>query len=77
MRYLLGVCLLAATGLFVLVGVGAGDAGTAVLAGGGEALVLQFDWVLDLIETVDRILEAVVDLLETVRRLFGGVGGGD
>ncbi len=74
MRYLLGVCLLAATGLFV---VGAGDAGIAALAGGGGSPLLQLDWLLDLIETVDRILEAVVDLLETVRRLFGGVEGGD
>ncbi|EMA45205.1 hypothetical protein [Halococcus saccharolyticus] len=42
---------------------------------GSNAFVLQLDWLVGIIETIDRLLEAIVDLLRTIRRLFGG--GGD
>lgn len=38
---------------------------------------LLLDWVVDLVERIDEILEAIVDLLETLRQLFGGGEAGD
>ena len=42
---------------------------------GSNAFVLQLDWLVGIIEAIDRLLEAIVDLLRTIRRLFGGGGG--
>ena len=41
---------------------------------GSNAFVLQLDWLVGIIEAIDRLLEAIVDLLRTIRRLFGGDG---
>lgn len=42
------------------------------LAASQVTVLLQLDWLVNLVEAIDRLLEAVVDLLRTVSRLFGG-----
>lgn len=67
--------VLAAVGIVGGIAVGAEPSSALAVLGGQGAVVVQVDWFVDLVETIDRILEAVVDLLQTVNQLFGG--GGD
>ena len=57
------------------ISVGADAPTTATHSSPQDSLVLQLDWLQDLIERIDRFLESVVDLLNTIRELFGGGGG--
>jgi hypothetical protein len=64
-------------GMIVVAGfVSTGAPAISVELASQNALVLQLDWLQNLIERIDQLLEAVVDLLKTLQELFGG-GGGD
>jgi hypothetical protein len=65
---------LAAMTVVASVGVLTGGAPIVPATVGSNAFVLQLDWLVGIIETIDRLLEAIVDLLRTIRRLFGGGG---
>jgi len=65
---------LAAMAVAVRVGVVVGGAPLVPGTVGSNAFVLQLDWLVGIIEAIDRLLEAIVDLLRTIRRLFGGDG---
>ena len=65
---------LAAMTVVASVGVLIGGAPVVPATVGSNAFVLQLDWLVRIIETIDRLLEAIVDLLRTIRRLFGGGG---
>ena len=68
--------MLAAIAVAVSVGiVVAGGAPLVPDTVGSNVFVLQLDWLVGIIEAIDRLLEAIVDLLRTIRRLFGGGGG--
>ena len=76
MKYLVAVFLLVTAGVVVGIGVSAGHPTISAGMASQQTFVLQLDWLLDLIERIDRILEEVVDLVNTIRELFGGEGGG-
>ena len=65
---------LAAMTVVASAGVLTGGAPVVPATVGSNAFVLQLDWLVGIIETIDRLLEAIVDLLRTIRRLFGGGG---
>lgn len=56
----------------------AGDGTSSTDASGDRLDSFVFDGLVDAIQELDELLEAVVDLLRTIERLFGaGEGGGD
>jgi uncharacterized protein (DUF697 family) len=63
-----------------VVGVGAGSAAAAPVASqaataAGDVLVVQFEWLQNLVENIDALLQSIVDLLNTINELFGALGG--
>jgi hypothetical protein len=69
MRHTLTALLLVTVGTGVCLGVGSTTVGTVVAQ---NTVVVQLDWLQNVIERIDRFLEAVLDLVNTIRALFGG-----
>jgi hypothetical protein len=75
MRDLIVACTLMTVLVIVGVDAGVGPAIEPLIGAAQDSVVLQLDWLENLIERIDQLLETVVDLMNTVRELTGAEGG--